>query len=225
LPRCTPDDRLVIFDLDGTLFQTRRVTIPAIQQTLAANGLPVPHEDEIGSYIGRPPREYYGWLAGFCPPGRVQSMIAEMDRRELELVGEAGRLFPGVLEMLEDLRASGMQLAMSSNAPNDYFAKVLDTLNLRVLFRPAYCCGTRFSCKDEIVGAILRERPARSFAVVGDRADDIQSARAHGGFAVAVSYGFGKREDLAAADVIVDSAGAIADAVKALLVETNSSRK
>lgn len=215
---------LAIFDLDGTLFQARRVTIPAVQQTFAANGIPVPHEDEIGSYIGRPAKDYHDWLAGHCSPESVKTIVAETDRRELELIGEAGCLFPGVLEMLADLRASGMLLAMSSNAPEDYFAEVLDTQNLRGLFSPAYCRGTRFSSKDEIVGTILRDEPTRSFAVVGDRNDDIDSARAHGGFAVAVSYGFGSKEELAAADAIVDSAGAIADAVKALVLGADARR-
>jgi phosphoglycolate phosphatase-like HAD superfamily hydrolase len=208
---------LVIFDLDGTLFQTQRVTIPAVQQTFASNGLPAPDADEIGSYIGRPPREYYEWLAKYCSPKQSDRIIAETDRRELELVGEVGCLFPGVPEMLADLRASGFHLAMSSNAPDSYFEIVLDTQNLRSWFDPAYCRGARFSSKNEIVGTILRERPARSFAVVGDRNDDIESAHAHGGFAVAVTYGFGTKKELADADKVVDSPGAIADAVKSLL--------
>jgi phosphoglycolate phosphatase-like HAD superfamily hydrolase len=216
---------LVIFDLDGTLFQTRRVTIPAVQQTFAAYGLPVPHEDEIGSYIGRPTREYHEWLAGYCSSERVDAIIAETDRRELELIGEAGQLFPGVPEMLEELRASGFRLAMSSNAPDDYFAEVLDTQKLRGLFNPAYCRGTRFSSKGEIVSTILQEEPASLFAVVGDRSDDIESARAYGGFTVAVSYGFGTTRELAGADIVVDSANAITDAVKSLLLGTDITRR
>jgi phosphoglycolate phosphatase-like HAD superfamily hydrolase len=215
---------LVIFDLDGTLFQARQVTIPAVQETFAANGLPIPDADAIGAYIGRPAKEYHDWLAAYCSPDRVHEIIAETDRRELELIGTAGRLFPGVPEMLASLQGSGFHLAMSSNAPEDYFAETLDTQNLRRFFQPALCRGTRFSSKTEIVKTILREAQGRAFAVVGDRHDDIESARAFGGFAVAVTYGFGTPDELAGADALVDSPAAVIEALKTLLPNSNAAR-
>ncbi len=213
----TSNNKLVIFDLDGTLFQARRVTIPAVQETFAANGLPVPDAEEIGAYIGRPAAEYHAWLAGFCDRDRVHAIVAETDRRELELIGEAGCLFPGVREMLTELRDSGFRLAMSSNAPEDYFEETLTTQDLKDYFSPALCRGTRFASKVEIVRTILELTPADRFAVVGDRNDDIESARAFGGRAVAVTYGFGTRDELAGADAFVDTPEEIVGAVGSLL--------
>ena len=207
---------LVIFDLDGTLFDAHRVTIPAVQQTFAAHGLAVPGEVEIGSYIGRPAKEYHDWLSGLCSTGRVDEIIAETDRRELALITDAGKPFPGVLDMLAALRGMGCALAMSSNAPEDYFAEVLDTQGLRPFFQPALCRGTRFSSKTEMVDAILCEVSVRPFVVVGDRHDDIESARAHEGYAVAVSYGFGVPSELTEADAVVDSPAGIPAAVAEL---------
>lgn len=208
---------LVIFDLDGTLFDARRVTIPAVQQTLAAHGLAVPGDDEIGSYIGRPAQEYHDWLAGLCSPGQVDGIIAETDKREFALVSSAGKPFPRVIDTLTALRKMGCALAMSSNAPEDYFAEVLDTQGLRPFFQPALCRGTRFSSKTEMVDAILCEISVRPFVVVGDRHDDIESARAHEGYAVAVSYGFGVPSELAGADAVVDNPAGIPAAVAGLV--------
>lgn len=208
---------LVIFDMDGTLFQTQSVTIPAVQDTLSEFGLPVPEADAIASYIGRPVPEYHAWLESLCPPDLAARVIAVTDRREIDLVHEVGRVFPGVHSMLDRLRGEDHALAMSSNAPKDYFDAVLDTQGLRAYFQPALCRGTRFAGKIEMVGEILAQRRTRPFVVVGDRSDDIESARAHGGFAIAVTYGFGREADLLDADAQVDCAAAIPDALLRVL--------
>lgn len=209
--------KLVVFDLDGTLFQAQRVTIPAVQETFAANGLHVPGADEIGAFIGRPAAEYHQWLAGFCSPEMVHDIVSQTDRRELELIGEAGCLFPGVLEMLTALERHGYRLAMSSNAPDDYFAETLRTQGLSAFFSPALCRGTRFSGKVEMVGFILEQTSAKRFVVVGDRRDDIECAHAYQGLAVAVTYGFGTREELADADAWADEPSEVTAAVERLI--------
>ena len=208
---------LVIFDMDGTLFQAQGVTIPAVQETFAAFGLPVPEAEAIGAFIGRPAPEYHAWLASQCPADRIPSLIAATDRRELELIGEVGKVFPGVHSVLRQLRDAGCALAMSSNAPEDYFNAVLDTQDLRQYFQPALCRGTRFSGKAEIVGEILEQQRMRPFIVVGDREDDISSARAHGGYAIAVTYGFGNATELMDADALVECAADIPNALDRLL--------
>ncbi|MCC6487632.1 MAG: HAD family hydrolase [Candidatus Hydrogenedentes bacterium] len=208
---------LVIFDMDGTLFQTQSVTIPAVQDTLSEFGLPVPEADAIASYIGRPVPEYHAWLASLCPPDLAARVIAVTDRREIDLVHEVGRAFPGVHSMLDRLRDEDYALAMSSNAPEDYFDAVLDTQGIRAYFQPALCRGTRFAGKIAMVAEILAQHFTRPFVVVGDRNDDIESARAHGGHAIAVTYGFGCEADWVDADARVDSAAEIPDALTRVL--------
>ena len=44
---------LLIFDVDGTLLQTERVTVPAVQRTLRARGLPEPDAAVICSFFGK----------------------------------------------------------------------------------------------------------------------------------------------------------------------------
>ena len=62
---------LIIFDIDGTLLETDRVTVPAVQRTYAAYGLPVPDAAAICATFGRPVEEYLDWLASLCPPGQA----------------------------------------------------------------------------------------------------------------------------------------------------------
>jgi len=198
------------------------VTIPAVQRTFKTFGLPVPTAEAIGAFIGRPPQEYHDWLAAQCPPDMVNAVVAATDRCELALVVEAGELFPGAMDTLLRLQDRGYALAMSSNAPDDYFAEVLDAHGLREYFQPALCRGRRFTGKVDMVAEILRQHSARPLVVIGDRYDDIESARVHGGLAVAVSYGFGRPDEWADADAVVDTAGEIGASVENLVATRQS---
>ena len=53
--------------------------------------------------------------------------------------------------------------------------------------------------------------------VVGDRATDIQNARAAGAYAVGVTYGMGSREELSGADALCDSPQEVADCCRRLI--------
>ena len=43
---------LIIFDVDGTLFETQYVTVPAVQQAFAGFGLPVPPNRAFARFLG-----------------------------------------------------------------------------------------------------------------------------------------------------------------------------
>ncbi len=207
---------LVIFDIDGTLFQAQRVTIPAVQRTLAKHGLAVPGDREIASFFGRPVEEYHAWLAGFCPPGKMDAIIAETDALELALIQDEGALYDGVPEALTELKAAGYTLASCSNGPIDYVDAVLDGHKLRPFFEIAICKGMGYAGKEAMVGDLLNRLPQRPAFVVGDREDDIAAAHAHGAQAVAAAYGFGGDTEWLEADARAESPSDIPPMIAAL---------
>ncbi|MBX7259016.1 MAG: HAD hydrolase-like protein [Candidatus Hydrogenedentes bacterium] len=207
----------IIFDVDGTLFQAGLVTAPAIQKSFRENGLVPPCVETISTWYGKPVEAYHAWLASLCPPDLVRRIIADTDRYELEFIASDGKLYPGVPEVLNTLRAQGFFLATSSNAPQDYFDTVVDTQGLRPYIDLPLCRGTQFRDKTEIVAAILDRVPVRPVIVIGDRSDDVDSAHAHGAFAVASLYGFGSREELRDADAFVQEVIEIPSAIERLV--------
>ncbi|MHC4101486.1 MAG: HAD family hydrolase, partial [Planctomycetota bacterium] len=59
---------ILIFDLDGTLFHTETVTVPAAREAFETHGLTPPDDAEICSFIGRTSAAYNAWLRTLCPP-------------------------------------------------------------------------------------------------------------------------------------------------------------
>lgn len=205
---------LIIFDVDGTLFQSRLVTVPAIRETLSAFGVPPPDEDAIQKTFGIPVHEYEAWLAGLCRPGQAAEIVAATNRRELELIGETGALFPGIYETLRTLHASGHILATCTNASVPYLTRFLKAFKLRPIFARNVCIGEGFPNKTMMIRHIMDELTPRPAIVVGDRLGDIEAAKANEAYAIAADYGYGDAEELEDADAHARSAEDIA-----LLVE------
>jgi phosphoglycolate phosphatase len=195
---------LIIFDIDGTILETERVTVPAVQRTFVEYGLPAPEAEAICSFFGRPVEEYHAWLRGLCPEEKAAEIVAATDRLELELIGSEGRLYEGMHDALEALREEGHVLAVCSNAPEDYLCEFLEAHDLRGFFEEVRCRGTRYSGKTEMVAELVELIEAWPVVVVGDRRDDIEAAHANGAFGVAAAYGFGNDEEWADADARIE---------------------
>jgi len=211
------ESAIIIFDIDGTLLQTDLITVPAVQRTFAAHGLPEPDAEVICSFFGEPVEDYLKWLASLCSPGQAVDLIEATNARELELIGEEGRLYPGVPEVLDTLKRDGHVLAICSNGPADYVNEFLDAHAVRPFFDRIRTPGAGTDEKATMLREILAAGPPRPAIVVGDRQDDVAAAHANRALAIAALYGFGSVDELRAADAHVSAAREIPAAVHALL--------
>ena len=212
---------LVIFDVDGTLFRTDCVTVPAVQRTFADFGLPIPDRGLILGFFGKSVASYEDWLAQQCPPGQAPEIIAATNALELHLIGEAGQLYPGVMETLEQLRSDGYIMAICSNGPQPYVDEVLDKHHLREFFPVVYARDTRYSGKEEMVRLILDKIVSDVFVVIGDRHDDIEAAHAWNGYGIAATYGFGCPDEWREADAMIENITQTPVCVKRMLKYLN----
>ena len=110
------------------------------------------------------------------------------------------RLYDGVPEMLDALRASGVVLAVATSKPQDTAERVLDHLGLAPHFTVvagATYDGTRRTKADVIGHALERLGVAAGPAVVmiGDRHHDIEGAAAYGIDTIAVAWGYGSADE------------------------------
>ncbi len=208
---------LLIFDLDGTLFQAETVTIPAVQRVFLAEGLAVPTEEEISFYFGKPASQYHAWLFSRCPPEKAANLIAAIDRRELELISETGKLYPQAREVLAMLRGGVEQMALCSNGPRDYVERVMTVHGLDTFFDVVRCWRSAQDSKPSMVRELVERFENWPAIVIGDRSDDIQAAHENGLWAIAAQYGYGTVEELEAADAAAVSLLDVPHLVRSLL--------
>jgi phosphoglycolate phosphatase len=200
--------RALIFDLDGTLIDSKLDLVHSVNATLRELKRPELPEEIISSYIGNgAPVLVAKSLGSDAPP-------AELDRALKFFLShyEAHKMdntcaYPGVAEALEHL--SAMPMAVLTNKPERISVRILEALGLAKYFRAIYG-GNTFSTKkpDPLgVNTILREFSARSneALLIGDSEVDVQTARNAGILAAIVNYGFGIHDRAAhPADLYLD---------------------
>ncbi len=194
---------LLIFDLDGTLFDTRTAAIPAVRGAFAEHGLSAPAEHEVADLFGESEADFYAWLGERVPPDLVSAVADLVGRRELELVSRTGRLYPNARETLGKLREMVAQMAICSNGPERYVQTVIESHRLAGLFDAVRWRREHDTSKPQMVGDLLGRLTSRPAALIGDRRDDVRAARHNGISAIGASYGYGGPGELDGADAAV----------------------
>jgi phosphoglycolate phosphatase len=203
--------RTILFDLDGTLTDSKPGITRCVQHALAEMGVIVDDLDMLTPFVGPPLRESFARHYGFDHE-QSQRAIACYRERFASVGLYENAVYPGVPELLDSLQGAGMTLAIASAKPAPFVGQILDHFTLSSYFTViagASLDHTR-ATKDAVIAHALQELapdPSHSLLMVGDREHDIFGARAHGIETVAVGYGYGTPEELIAAEplAIVDS--------------------
>ncbi len=200
--------RALIFDLDGTLIDSKQDLIRSVNAMLTETGREPLHEDTVSSYIGHgAPRLVARALGNAATEDECERalkfFLAHYDEHKLD----STRAYPGVAEALEELRRFPM--AVLTNKPVRVSRKILDGLGLSRYFRAVYGGNSFETKKPDPLGAkkILEELSVapNEALIIGDSEVDVQTARNAGTLAAAVNYGFGTHDRAAyPADAYLD---------------------
>jgi HAD superfamily hydrolase (TIGR01549 family) len=205
----------IIFDLDGTLFQTEIIAVSAFERTfryLKENGLfhgPIPSATEIQSVFGMTHVEIWRKLL----PEESEVVRARADElmleNELSLLSKGqGACYPDVEETLKQLQQAGWNLFIASNGSGPYVRKVLDSKNLTHYFQWIYTAGEHGTkTKEELVAKCIKQHGISKGYMVGDRSSDVKAGKANGITVIGCRYAgfpqFGQEDELAEADYTI----------------------
>ena len=202
--------RALIFDLDGTLIDSKMDLIHSVNAMLVETGRERLSAEVISSYIGHgaPVLVTRALGADATEPERAQALqffLAYYEKHKLDNTCA----YPGVANTLADLAQRGLPMAVLTNKPVRISVRILDALGLSKYFQSIYGGNSFESKKPDPFGAntILREFgiAAQESAMVGDSEVDVQTARNAGMKAVVATYGFGMHDqDINPADVYID---------------------
>jgi phosphoglycolate phosphatase len=208
---------MVVFDLDGTLIDSREDIADALNAALADAGLPERSLLEVERMIGGGVSVLVARALGSEHVLHAPRVVAAFREHYARWQTRKTRPYPGVPALLAQLGQAGIQCAVLTNKPEDFARAILDHLGLATWFVEiaGEAPGTARKPDPGLLRAVLeqaRAMPAAS-AYVGDGAIDVATARNAGVRSIAVSWGYGSREELARAapDRLVDSVAALAD--------------
>jgi phosphoglycolate phosphatase len=186
---------LLIFDLDGTLIDSAADLAIAMNATRQYAGMPPLDPQLIYSYVGNGAATLVKRALGpAAPDDQCEDALQFFMRFYRQHSLEHTRLYPGIQDMLDELRAAGHTLAVLTNKPQRISTDILKGLGLGEHFFRIYGGGGPIAKKPDPVGVVtlLRETahsPAVT-AMIGDSSVDIETARNAGVFACGVTWGF-----------------------------------
>ena len=193
---------LVIFDLDGTLFQAKPVIMCAITQLMRELGLPAPDAADLQKSAPQGALSMLKHILGDDADAHLPLYKALLR----ETITDTGELFPGVRESLERLKGEGHELIICSNSPEEYIALVLESTGIAKFISRYYSAGT-YPSKAKLISELIK--PGVHAVVVGDTHGDVEAAHSNGLPAIAAMYGYGNKQMLAKADAFAYSADEI----------------
>jgi len=200
----------VVFDLDGTLIDSKKDIATALNKTfIEMDYEPLPMET-IAGFVGNgvaPLIRRAVEVAGHTE--RLEEVMTLFRRHYWDHLLDSTRLFEGVSETLEKLDGR-YHMGLVSNKPERYTKRIVAELGLAPFVGNAVFGGDTLPVKKPDPSALLEisriySTPASRMLLVGDSAVDVQTAKNAGARSVGVTYGFRDVRELvdAGADALI----------------------
>jgi len=203
----------LIFDLDGTLTDSKPGILGCLQKVLDDRGMG--DQGPLDRFIGPPVEE---WVTDLLPNGNAedQAALARDYRACYDREGWCNNsVFPGVREMLIELRAQGFPLYVCTSKQQHFAVRILDAFELSALFTAIYGDKAEYAShsKVDLLANILREHSLGHDTawMIGDRSFDIDAAHANQLRCLAAGWGYGSPEECAQADVVAPTPADVAE--------------
>ncbi len=193
-----------IFDLDGTLTDSKAGILGCLRKVLDARGIHDP--GPLDRFIGPPVEE---WVTYLLPDGTKDdhAALAHEYRACYDREGWSNNaVFPGIREMLVRLHRACIPLYVCTSKQEHFAVRILDLFELSQFFVAIYGDKAEYAShsKIDLLARILHEHALdrTSAWMVGDRSFDFEAAHANDLRCIAAGWGYGLPEEWAQADAV-----------------------
>jgi phosphoglycolate phosphatase len=201
-PAAAARPQLVIFDLDGTLTDSAPGIVSSFRHALEQVGAEIPDGDLAGRIVGPPMHQTLCAMGlGEQADAAIAAYRADYTTRGWSM----NSLYDGVAELLADLRAAGVRLAVATSKAEPTAQRIIAHFGLDGHFdvvAGASVDGSRSTKAGVLAHALAQLEPLpERVLMVGDRSHDVEGAAEHGIDTVVVGWGYG-RDDFGDPDTI-----------------------
>lgn len=208
----------ILFDLDGTISNSKEGITKCVQYALSKFGISVDDLDSLEHFIGPPLRESFAKFYGFTKDEAEKATALYRERYEPTGIYEC-EMYPGVEEMLVDFKKEGKTIALATSKPQEMAEEMLRYFKIYQYFdyvMGSEKVGPRQSKTDVLLALFeqmgIDENDKSGIVLVGDTHFDAIGAKNTGIDCIGVKYGFGTEESLLNAGAV-----AVVDDVKELI--------
>lgn len=188
--------KYIIFDLDGTLFDTSPGIIKAFDETVQYLGYPMLAEDKKNSVIGPPVYQSFQREYGMSSQEAMQATQYFRDLYKDQYLGEY-RIYEGMQQLLSSLKEAGYRLGVATYKREDCAKELILASEIGLYFDSIR--GSDYESKltkKDIMELCFEElscpsEPMTDAIMVGDTVHDALAAKELGMDFIAVTYGFG----------------------------------
>lgn len=194
-------EKIILFDLDGTLTDPKEGITQSVRYALNSFGIEENNMDRLCSFIGPPLAESFSEYYGFGESDIKKAIASFREYFEGRGMFE-NQVYPGIESMLAMLCRTGFTLAVATSKPERFAEQILKHFGLFSYFRTvggADMEETRVKKADVIkhtLGRLNADPAHMSVIMAGDKKHDVLGAAAHGIPCVGVLYGYGSKEEL-----------------------------
>lgn len=184
---------LLVFDLDGTLVETREDIAKSINAALRQSGLPEHPMDKIVRFVGDGASKLVERAAGAGQTNTIrETVLDDFLQHYGSHCTDLCHCYPDVPDVLEQL--SSLPLGVLTNKPLEPSMKILKSLGIEKYFSSVIGGDSEFGRKPDTAGILslmesAKATPARTL-LVGDTSVDVLTARQAGCDIAGVQYGF-----------------------------------
>lgn len=211
--------RYILFDLDGTLTDSREGIVNSIVHALDHYGIQAEDRDSLRPFLGPPLTESFRRYFDFSEEQALEAVGYYREYFAVKGLFE-NQVYEGVEELVKTLQNRGYKLFLATSKPEVFAKQIMDHFGLSSYFTfigGATLDESRLK-KADVIRYVLEENQITDMSeviMVGDRDQDVWGAKQNGIDVIGVLYGYGSREELeeAGADVIA----AVPDDVRKIL--------
>ena len=185
--------KLAVFDMDGTLADTSEGILNCHRYAHKVMGRPEPRDEELDGVIGGPLLETYKTRFGFPEEDAKQAVKIYRERYAEQGIYEA-KLYDGMKETLQQLKASGVKLAVATLKAERFAKIMLANMGVADLFDAIYGVDENDKrTKAELIQMCMDTLQVEKSetVMIGDSIHDLNGAKECNVDFIGVTYGFG----------------------------------
>ncbi|MCH5268818.1 MAG: HAD-IA family hydrolase [Lachnospiraceae bacterium] len=205
--------KYVLFDLDGTVTDSREGIFRCIRYALEDMGLDIPEEKMLYRFIGPPLKVGFQEIMGMTP--EEAEYARDKYRERYNTVGKfEASLYPGIAKVLQYLYDKGYKISLATSKPEGISKQILEHFEVMQYFHnitgdtPQGERGTKQAVIQEALCRLqVPDEEKSKVLMIGDRKYDMMGAKQCGISALGVYFGFAEPGELeeAGADVVLNT--------------------